>query len=106
MALGPTGPGWLDPAAAAQRRLETVGERAQAVPGAPSARRQSRRDQGHRRQLARHLAYEPHPGHEPSPLEPLLLILGTSAIGVSAERLTSRTAVYGPVRKVVWEGWE
>src|SRR5581483_2177821 len=45
---------------------------------------------------------EPRAVHRPA--ERLLRLAGTDEIGGPASRLTSRTAVYGPVRTVVWEG--
>ena len=102
--FGAARPGPVDPAQASLRRLEAVETRANPLCGTAPPGRGPRSGGSNRRKPPRPVADQP---------QPRLAIALPNAASANPRprfpahgpnRLTSRTAVYGPVRTVVWEG--
>src|SRR5438128_692919 len=86
------------------RLLATVEDRPQAVCGTGEAGRAPGGGGENRWIPSPPVACEPAPGSGPSPVKCLSRLAWTSSIGRGSMSTTIRTAVYGPVRTVVWEG--
>src|SRR5450756_1101833 len=103
-ALGAAAFGFVGQEASAMRFLATVEDRPQAVRGTGPAGREQGRVGANRRHPQRSVAREPEPGSAPSLVQCLSHLVWTSVIDRGSKSITNRTAVYGSVRTVVWEG--
>src|SRR5450759_581069 len=102
--FGVAGFGFVDQEARTVRLLATVEDRPPAVCGTGPAGCEQGVGGKNRRLALRPVACEPEPGSGPSPVECLSHVVWTSVLGRGSKRITNRTAVYGPVPTVVWEG--
>src|SRR6516165_3233042 len=93
----------MDPAPPALCLLEAMEAWPDTIPGAGCARRRPKPCRTNGGLAPRRLAPEQQPGTEQGAVESLLPLAGPSIAGSIADQLI-RTAVYGPVRTVVWEG--
>src|SRR5437660_6587867 len=84
--------------------LATVEDRPQAICGTGPAGRARGTGGEYRWQPVRPVACQPESGSGHRPVECLSRLVWTSVIGRGSKRITNRTAVYGTVRTVVWEG--
>src|SRR5207302_7681914 len=97
-------PRQLDSAAPTLRRLGPVEDARQAIPGTQPTWRTWAGGQRGRLQPKRPVAVELHARSAPCLHQRALQKPGSASYGKAGERLIRRTAVYGPVRTVVWEG--
>ena len=99
--LGAQGSGLVGQAAIALRRLEAVEAGAHPVRGVKEAGREQESCGQGRRKCSRTVELKPQPSSQLRAAKRLLRFARSSDIGGTEDRLTNRTAVYGPVRTVV-----
>src|SRR5436309_8636057 len=86
------------------RFLAAVEDRPQAVCGTGAAGRERGTGGEHRWQSPRSVACQPEPGSGHRPVKCRSRLAWTPVLGSRVDNITNRTAVYGSVRTVVWEG--
>src|SRR5260370_137666 len=94
----------MDQTAVARRRLEAVGVRAYPLCEAATPRRRPGPDGANRRQPTWPLAAQQQPRAHHRDANRLLPLPRFAFRRSTESRILHRTAVYGPVRTVVWEG--
>src|SRR3977135_1353384 len=94
----------MDQTAVARRRLEAAGGRAAPLCEAATPRRRPGPDGANRRQPTWPLAAQQQPRAHHRDANRLLPLTRLGFRPSTATRIIHRTAVYGPVRTVVWEG--
>ena len=97
------GLGLVGPSKAACLRLEAMAMRRDEICRTAKTARVTRPCGSNRRELPRTVADQQKPGPQHRLPHRLLAVVRNSPISTQT-RLTNRTAVYGPVRTVVWEG--
>src|SRR5271166_6213833 len=103
-AFGTDRTGLVDTKTLAKRPLETVEAWETTVRGTPQTESGQGLGGPNRREPSRSVADRSQPRPELRPAQCLLPVAWPADVSGSTEYLTSRIAVYGPVRTVVWEG--
>src|SRR6185503_7052192 len=84
--------------------MEAVANRAHEVRPTRTPRSATNPGEDHHRGEPGPMASQSHSRHTPSPARRLLRLARPRTTGRQEDYLIHRTAVYGPVRTVVWEG--